>query len=57
MGKRLYSDAIACCIRAISQNSLSDSDKWVLFSNLAHVNFMLGNYRCGRGNQTLLDQC
>ncbi|XP_020689678.2 tetratricopeptide repeat protein 4 homolog [Dendrobium catenatum] len=45
MGKKHYSDAIDCYSRAISQNSLSDSDQSVLFSNRAHVNLMLGNYR------------
>ncbi|XP_020570762.1 tetratricopeptide repeat protein 4 homolog [Phalaenopsis equestris] len=45
MGKRYYSDAIDCYSRAILQNSLSDSDQSVLFSNRAHVNLMLGNYR------------
>lgn len=45
MGKKHYSDAIDCYSRAIIQNSMSDSDQSVLFSNRAHVNLMLGNYR------------
>lgn len=45
MGKKHYSDAIDCYTRAINQNVLSDSENSILFSNRAHVNLLLGNYR------------
>ncbi|PON37130.1 N-terminal acetyltransferase A, auxiliary subunit [Parasponia andersonii] len=45
MGKRYYSEAIDCYTRALNQKVLSDSDNSVLFSNRAHVNLLLGNYR------------
>lgn len=44
-GKKHYSDAIDCYTRAINNQALSDSETSVLFSNRAHVNFLLGNYR------------
>nr|XP_023882236.1 tetratricopeptide repeat protein 4 homolog [Quercus suber]POF27265.1 tetratricopeptide repeat protein 4 like [Quercus suber] len=46
MGKKHYSDAIDCYTRAINQKVLSDSEQSILFSNRAHVNLLLGNYRC-----------
>lgn len=45
LGKKHYSDAIDCYTRAINQKVLSDSENSVLFSNRAHVNLLLGNYR------------
>lgn len=45
MGKKHYSDAIDCYTRAINQKALSDTENSVLFSNRAHVNLQLGNYR------------
>ncbi|XP_063945493.1 uncharacterized protein LOC108207470 [Daucus carota subsp. sativus] len=45
MGKKHYSDAIDCYTRAINQKALSDAESSVLFSNRAHVNLQLGNYR------------
>lgn len=45
MGKKHYADAIDCYTRAIDQKVLSDSEHSVLFSNRAHVNLLLGNYR------------
>ena len=45
MGKKHYSDAIDCYTRAIDQKVLSDSEHSILFSNRAHVNLLLGNYR------------
>ncbi|BBG96148.1 Tetratricopeptide repeat-like superfamily protein [Prunus dulcis] len=45
MGKKHFADAIDCYTRAINQQALSDSDTSVLFSNRAHVNLLLGNYR------------
>lgn len=45
MGKKHYSDAIDCYTRAINQKVLSDSEQSILFSNRAHVNSLLGNYR------------
>ncbi|XP_065622083.1 uncharacterized protein LOC136064360 [Quercus suber] len=45
MGKKHYSDAIDCYTRAINQKVLSDSEQSILFSNRAHVNLLLGNYR------------
>lgn len=45
MGKKHYNDAIECYTRAINQKALSESDNSVIFSNRAHVNFLLGNYR------------
>ncbi|XP_021824446.1 tetratricopeptide repeat protein 4 homolog [Prunus avium] len=45
MGKKHFADAIDCYTRAINQQALSDSDTSILFSNRAHVNLLLGNYR------------
>lgn len=45
MGKKHYADAIDCYTRAIDQKVLSDSEHSILFSNRAHVNLLLGNYR------------
>lgn len=45
MGKKHYSDAIECYTRAINQEVLSDSDNSIVYSNRAHVNLLLGNYR------------
>ncbi|XP_055813083.1 uncharacterized protein LOC129882697 [Solanum dulcamara] len=45
MGKKHYSDAIYCYTRAINQNALSDAEQSILYSNRAHVNLLLGNYR------------
>ncbi|XP_065874500.1 uncharacterized protein [Euphorbia lathyris] len=45
MGKKHYSDAINCYTRAINQKVLSDSENSLLYSNRAHVNLLLGNYR------------
>ncbi|KAG0453161.1 hypothetical protein HPP92_025517 [Vanilla planifolia] len=50
MGKRHFSEAIDCYTRAINQKALSDSEQSVLFSNRAHVNLMLGNYRRAIGD-------
>lgn len=44
-GKKHYSDAIDCYTRAIDQKALSDSENSILYSNRAHVNLLLGNYR------------
>ncbi|XP_070012480.1 uncharacterized protein LOC107777449 [Nicotiana tabacum] len=44
-GKKHYSDAIDCYTRAINQNALSDTEQSILYSNRAHVNLLLGNYR------------
>lgn len=44
-GKEHYRDAIDCYTRAINQKALNDSETSVLFSNRAHVNLMLENYR------------
>ncbi|KAL6208871.1 hypothetical protein ACLB2K_019814 [Fragaria x ananassa] len=44
-GKKHYSDAIDCYTRAINNQALSDPETSVLFSNRAHVNLLLGNYR------------
>ncbi|PIN26246.1 hypothetical protein CDL12_00990 [Handroanthus impetiginosus] len=44
-GKKHYSDAIDCYTRAINQKALSDSETSILYSNRAHVNLLLGNYR------------
>ncbi|CAN1341962.1 Tetratricopeptide repeat protein 4 homolog [Linum perenne] len=45
MGKKHYSDAIDCYTRAINQKALSDLETSLLYSNRAHVNLLLGNYR------------
>ncbi|KZV21759.1 tetratricopeptide repeat protein 4 [Dorcoceras hygrometricum] len=45
MGKKHYSDAIDCYTRAINQKALGDSEHSILYSNRAHVNLLLGNYR------------
>ncbi|KAL2242882.1 UNVERIFIED_CONTAM: Tetratricopeptide repeat protein 4 [Sesamum indicum] len=45
MGKKHYSDAIDCYTRAINQKALSNSESSILYSNRAHVNLLLGNYR------------
>ncbi|KAG8379480.1 hypothetical protein BUALT_Bualt07G0092900 [Buddleja alternifolia] len=44
-GKKHYSDAIDCYTRAINQKALNDSESSLLYSNRAHVNLLLGNYR------------
>ncbi|XP_047330946.1 tetratricopeptide repeat protein 4 homolog [Impatiens glandulifera] len=44
-GKKHYSDAIDCYTRAINMKALSDSETCILFSNRAHVNLLMGNYR------------
>ncbi|KAL3631723.1 hypothetical protein CASFOL_024707 [Castilleja foliolosa] len=44
-GKKHYSDAIDCYTRAINQKALSDSENSTIYSNRAHVNLLLGNYR------------
>ncbi|MBA0802677.1 hypothetical protein Gohar_012954 [Gossypium harknessii] len=44
-GKKHYPEAIHCYGRAIDQKALNDHDTSVLFSNRAHVNLLLGNYR------------
>ncbi|KAB2620396.1 tetratricopeptide repeat protein 4-like protein [Pyrus ussuriensis x Pyrus communis] len=44
-GKKHFSEAIDCYTRAINQQALNDSDTSILFSNRAHVNLLLGNYR------------
>lgn len=45
MGKAHYSDAIDCYTRAINQKALNDHENSLIYSNRAHVNFLLGNYR------------
>ncbi|XP_058101419.1 uncharacterized protein LOC131245759 isoform X2 [Magnolia sinica] len=45
MGKKHYTDAIDCYTRAINQKALNDSENSIIFSNRAHVNLLLGNYR------------
>ncbi|EEF33968.1 heat shock protein 70 (HSP70)-interacting protein, putative [Ricinus communis] len=45
MGKKHYSNAIDCYTRAINQKVLSDSENSMIYSNRAHVNLLLGNYR------------
>lgn len=45
MGKNHYSDAIDCYTRAINQKILTDSENSIIYSNRAHVNLLLGNYR------------
>lgn len=44
-GKKHYSEAIDCYSRAINQKALNDQDTSLIFSNRAHVNLLLGNYR------------
>ncbi|EPS72897.1 hypothetical protein M569_01860, partial [Genlisea aurea] len=44
-GKKHYPDAVDCYTRAINQKVLSDSENSVLYSNRAHVNLLLGNFR------------
>ncbi|XP_057804875.1 uncharacterized protein LOC131020197 [Salvia miltiorrhiza] len=44
-GKKHYSDAIDCYTRAINQKALSDPENSILYSNRAHVNLLMGNYR------------
>lgn len=44
-GKKHYSEAIEFYTKAINQGVLSDSETSILFSNRAHVNLLLGNYR------------
>ncbi|XVF21481.1 hypothetical protein REPUB_Repub12eG0094100 [Reevesia pubescens] len=44
-GQKHYQEAIDCYSRAINQKALNDQDTSVLFSNRAHVNLLLGNYR------------
>ncbi|XWS47054.1 hypothetical protein CRYUN_Cryun14cG0120400 [Craigia yunnanensis] len=44
-GKKHYPEAVDCYNRAINQKALNDQDTSVLFSNRAHVNLLLGNYR------------
>ncbi|KAL3517752.1 hypothetical protein ACH5RR_020341 [Cinchona calisaya] len=44
-GKKCYSDAIDCYNRAINQKALADAEHSILYSNRAHVNLLLGNYR------------
>lgn len=44
-GKKHYPEAIDCYSRAVNQKALNDHDTSVLFSNRAHVNLLLGNYR------------
>lgn len=45
MGKKHYSDAIDCYTRAINQKALNDYENSLIYSNRAHVNLLLGNYR------------
>ncbi|KAK4395563.1 Tetratricopeptide repeat protein 4 [Sesamum angolense] len=45
MGKKHYSDAIDCYTRAINQKALGNSESSIIYSNRAHVNLLLGNYR------------
>ncbi|KAE8668787.1 Tetratricopeptide repeat (TPR)-like superfamily protein isoform 3 [Hibiscus syriacus] len=42
---RHYQEAIDCYTRAINQKALNDQDTSVLYSNRAHVNLILGNFR------------
>ncbi|OMO52188.1 Tetratricopeptide TPR-1 [Corchorus olitorius] len=44
-GKKHYIEAIDCYSRAINQNVLNNQDTSLLFSNRAHVNLLLGNFR------------
>lgn len=44
-GKKHYSEAVDFYTKAINQGVLSDSETSILFSNRAHVNLLLGNYR------------
>ncbi|KAK9035322.1 hypothetical protein V6N11_077364 [Hibiscus sabdariffa] len=44
-GKKHYQEAIDCYSRAIDQKALNDQDTSVLYSNRAHVNLLLGNFR------------
>ncbi|KAL2482628.1 Tetratricopeptide repeat (TPR)-like superfamily protein [Forsythia ovata] len=44
-GKKHYLDAIDCYTRAINQKALSNSENSIIYSNRAHVNLLLGNYR------------
>ncbi|KAL3625792.1 hypothetical protein CASFOL_030321 [Castilleja foliolosa] len=44
-GKKHYSDAIDCYTRAINQKALSELEHSTIYSNRAHVNLLLGNYR------------
>lgn len=46
-GKKHYSDAVDCYTRAINQKALSDAETSIIYSNRAHVNVLLGNYRRG----------
>ncbi|KAG6571554.1 Tetratricopeptide repeat protein 4-like protein, partial [Cucurbita argyrosperma subsp. sororia] len=45
LGRKHYADAIDCYTKAINQKSLSNSENSIIFSNRAHVNLLLGNYR------------
>lgn len=45
MGKKHYSDAIDCYTRGINQKALGDTEQSTLYSNRAHVNLLLGNFR------------
>ncbi|XP_078427761.1 tetratricopeptide repeat (TPR)-like superfamily protein [Wolffia australiana] len=45
MGKKHYAAAIDRYTRAINQKAVVDSETSVIFSNRAHVNLLLGNYR------------
>lgn len=45
LGRKHYADAIDCYTKAINQKSLSNSENSIMFSNRAHVNLLLGNYR------------
>jgi hypothetical protein len=45
MGKKHYFDATDCYTRAINQKVLTDCETSILFSNRAHVNLLLGNFR------------
>ncbi|XP_039013720.1 tetratricopeptide repeat protein 4 homolog [Hibiscus syriacus] len=44
-GQKHYQEAIDCYTRAINQKALNDQYTSVLYSNRAHVNLLLGNYR------------
>ncbi|CAF2116778.1 unnamed protein product [Brassica napus] len=44
-GKKHYSEAVENYTKAIDQRALSVSETSILFSNRAHVNLLLGNYR------------
>lgn len=44
-GKKHYSEAVENYTKAIDQRALSDAETSILFSNRAHVNLLLGNYR------------